>query len=136
MNLIKINNKKEIARDIISLGSIIFYLLVSARALVGPFWIFFTFLCTSALILIIINFIHKEFEKYIARGIILAIGTSYFYSDLIFTLFAVLVYILMIFSSYYLGNSKIKIIKGIIFGLLSAGAGYFAAVLIFERPWH
>jgi hypothetical protein len=127
---------KETARDIIALGSIVFYFLVVGRALVGPFWIFFTFLCSAAAALLIIYFLHKEFETYIARGIILAIGTSYFYSDLIFTLFAAVVYILMVVSSSLLGNSIKKIVKGIIFGLISTGVGYLAAELFFERPWY
>jgi hypothetical protein len=80
--------------------------------------------------------LHNEFETYIARGIILAIGTSYFYGDLIFTLFAAVVYILMVVSSYYLRDSYLIIIKGIIFGLISTGVGYLAAELFFERPWY
>jgi hypothetical protein len=127
---------KETARDIIALGSIVFYFLVVGRALVGPFWVFFTFLCCAAATLLIIYFLHKEFETYIARGIILAIGTSYFYSDLIFTLFAAVVYIIMVVSSSLLGNSIKKIVKGIIFGLISTGVGYLAAELFFERPWY
>jgi hypothetical protein len=127
---------KETARDIIALGSIVFYFLVVGRALVGPFWVFFTFLCSSAAALLIIYFLHKGFETYIARGIILAIGTSYFYGDMIFTLFASAVYILMVISSSFLGNSIKKIIKGIIFGLISTGVGYLIAELFFERPWY
>jgi hypothetical protein len=127
---------KETARDIIALGSIVFYFLVVGRALVGPFWVFFTFLCCAAATLLIIYFLHNEFETYIARGIILAIGTSYFYGDLIFTLFAAVVYILMVVSSYYLRDSYLIIIKGIIFGLISTGVGYLTAELFFERPWY
>jgi len=127
---------KETARDIISLGSIVFYSLVIGRALVGPFWVFLTFLCSAALVLLLIYFVHKEFEPYLARGIILAIGTSYFYIDFIFTLFAAAVYILMIISSFFLGNSILKIIKGIISGLISTGAGYLVVEIFFEGPWY
>jgi len=127
---------KEIARDIISLGSIVFYFLVIGRALVGPFWVFLTFLCSAALVLILIYFLDKEFESYLARGIILAIGTSYFYGDFIFTLFAAAVYILMVVSSFYLRNSVLKIIKGIVFGLISTGAGYLIAEIFFDKPWY
>ncbi|MDO8548861.1 MAG: hypothetical protein Q7S39_01745 [Ignavibacteria bacterium] len=128
--------RKEIARDIISLGSIVFYFLVIGRALVGPFWVFLTFLCSAALVLLLIYFLHKEFESYLARGIILAIGTSYFYGDFIFTLFAAAVYILMVVSSFFLWNSVLKIIKGIIFGLISTGAGYLIVEIFFDKPWY
>lgn len=134
--MFKKNWQKEIARDIIAMGSIVFYFLVVGRALVGPFWIFLTFLCLSAIILLLIYFVHREFESYLARGIILAIGTSYFYGDIIFSLFAASVYILMVLSSFFLGNSIFKIIKGIIFGLISTGAGYIVIEIFFERPWY
>jgi hypothetical protein len=130
------NWKSEILRDILSLGSIVFYLLVVARALVGPFWIFFSFLLISASVLLIIFFLHKNFESYIARGIILAAGTSFFYNDLIFSIFAGMIYIAMIVSSSFLGNSFPKILKGLLFGILSTGCGYFAVSLIFEKPWY
>jgi hypothetical protein len=128
--------RKEIARDIISLGSIVFYFLVIGRALVGPFWVFLTFLCSAASVLLIIYFLQRDFESYLARGIILAIGTSYFYGDFIFTLFAAAVYILMIVSSSFLGSSISKIIKGIIFGLISTSTGYLIAEIFFEGPWY
>ncbi len=127
---------KEIARDIISLGSIVFYFLVVGRALVGPFWVFLTFLSSAAVVLFILYLLQREFELYIARGIILAIGTSYFYGDFIFTLFAAAVYILMVISSSFLGNSTVKIIKGIIFGLISTGVGYLIAEIFFKGPWY
>lgn len=127
---------KETARDILALGSIIFYFLVVGRALVGPFWIFFTFLFSAALTLLIIYYQHKKFDTYLARGIILAMGTSFFYRDLTFTFFAAAVYFLMILSSRYLENGRLKILKGIIFGLISTGAGYLAAEIFFEKPWY
>jgi hypothetical protein len=133
--MISKNWRKEIARDLISLGSIIFYTLVIARALVGPFWSFLTFLCFSGLVLLLIYVLHREFELYLARGIILAIGTSFFYRDFIFTLFVLVIYILMIFSSSFLGNSNLKIFKGIILGMLSTVAGYFITNAVFEDMW-
>ncbi len=125
----------KIARDIIALGSVIFYLLVAARALVGPFWHFFTFLCSAAVILIIIFLLNKDFELYISRGLILAIGTIYFYSDILFTIFASVVYCLMIISSSYLGNKGIKILKGLLVGSVSILGGYLTVEFFFEIPW-
>ncbi|RPI74122.1 MAG: hypothetical protein EHM47_04485, partial [Ignavibacteriales bacterium] len=89
---------RDISRDIIALGSIVFYSLVLIRALVGPFWIFFTYLASAAIFLFVLFLLHKNFETYLARGIILASGTSYFYQDFIFALFALFIYILMVIS--------------------------------------
>jgi len=127
---------RDLSRDIIALGSIVFYSLVIIRALVGPFWIFFTYLSSAAIFLFVLFLLHKNIETYLARGIILAAGTSYFYQDFIFALFAIIIFILMVISSNYIGNTKSKIIKGIMFGLLSVGFGYFITQLFFEKPWH
>jgi len=127
---------RDISRDIIALGSIVFYSLVLIRALVGPFWIFFTYLASAAIFLFVLFLLHKNFETYLARGIILASGTSYFYQDFIFALFALFIYILMVISSNYIGNPKSRIIKGILFGMLAVGLGYFMTQLFFEKPWH
>jgi hypothetical protein len=42
----------------------------------------------------------------------------------------------MIASASFLGNSFLKIIKGIILGLISTGVGYLTVELVFERPWY
>lgn len=121
---------KEVARDLLALGSIIFYFLVLGRALIGPFWIFFSYLGTAALLLFLIFIIHKDYETYLARGLVLAFGTSVFYSEIVFTIFASVIYLLMIFSSYVIGNSFKKIIKGILFALLAVLSGYLVSELV------
>jgi hypothetical protein len=118
---------KEISRDVLALGSIVFYFLVLGRALIGPFWIFFSYLCTAALVLIIIFLLHKNYETYLARGLVLAVGTSVFYSEIIFTVFASSIYLLMIASSFLIRNSAGKIIKGILFGGIAVLAGYLVS---------
>jgi hypothetical protein len=42
----------------------------------------------------------------------------------------------MVLSSFFLENSILNIIKGIIFGLISTGAGYIAVEIFFSRPWY
>jgi hypothetical protein len=83
--MIKKDWLEKTARDTIALGSIVFYSLVIGRALVGPFWIFFTYLISSAIFLFITHTFYKKNEIYLARGMILAIGTSYFYKDFTFS---------------------------------------------------
>ena len=124
------NWKEKIARDIIALGSIIFYSLVVARALIGPFWVFFYFLVIAAVVLLLIFLLHKDFDTYIARGLVLAVGTSLFYKDLLFAIFAFLIYLLMIISSYYLRNSISEIAKGVTFAIISIAIAIFSTELI------
>ena len=124
------NWKEEIARDIIALGSIIFYSLVVVRALIGPFWIFFYFLIIAAAVLFLIFLMHRKFDTYVSRGLILAVGTSFFYKNSLFAIFAFLIYVLMILSSYYLKNSIFEVIKGIVFAGVSIVIAIFSAELI------
>jgi len=123
---------KEIERDILALGSIIFYFLVIGRALVGPFWALFTQLIIAAVIFIIIFILTKKFDTYISRGFILALFTSLYYESIIYSVFASTILILIIISSYHLGNPLRKIMLGIFVGLLCSAAGFFGEKLFIK----
>lgn len=119
---------KRIERDVLALGSIVFYFLVLGRALVGPFVVLITQLITAGVILFLIYIVHRRFDTYLARGIILAIFTSLFYDNTIYLVFVSIVFVIMILSSYHIGSSKQNILKGVIFGAIGSVIGYFASV--------
>ena len=126
----KLNFKKwiaEIERDLLALGSIIFYFLVIGRALVGPFWILFTQLVTAAVIFLIFEMIIKDFEKYIARGLIL---TNLYYESILFLIFSSIILLLMMISSFKLGNEIKKIMIGIFIGTASSISSYFGTLIL------
>ena len=52
-------NKTEVARDNLALGSLIFFIIVLIRALIGPYWRFFMELAIAGVILIILNLFIK-----------------------------------------------------------------------------
>ena len=129
----KLNFKKwiaEIERDLLALGSIIFYFLVIARALVGPFWILFTQLVTAAVIFLIFEMIIKDFEKYIARGLILTGFTNLYYESILFLIFSSIILLLMMISSFKLGNEIKKIMIGIFIGTASSISSYFGTLIL------
>jgi len=119
------NPKKELARDLLALGSWIFYLLVIVRALIKPYRPLTDQLIIAAITLILLSLLIKNSDTYLAKAIILAFFTSIFYNDNLFSLFAAIVIIGMLISSHYLENSKTKIAKGIIIGIIATLLGYY-----------
>ena len=119
------NWKKEAARDVLALGSWIFYLLVVGRALIKPYRPFVDQIVIAAVVLILAGLIFVKWEKYVARGLVLAFFTSLFYEDALFTGFSILVFGLMIVSSKMVGNSWKEIVFGILIGGVGILAGWF-----------
>ena len=119
------NWKKEIARDAIAFGSILFYLIVMIRAIIGEYLSFVYQLLIALVFLIIISFIVKNANHHIARAFVLVVFTSGFYKDSLFTIFASLLFIFMIGAAFYIKEKKKVIVKGIIIGVIAALVGYY-----------
>lgn len=110
---------KNISRDLLSLGSIVFYTLVVGRAMIYPYYLFLTELLIAAFILFFIFLYIKKLDTYTARALILTVLTSRFYESLTFSLFAGSAFILIVISSIYIGNGKKEIVRGIISAVIS-----------------
>lgn len=123
-------NWKEIARDILALGSIPFYFIVIVRAIVGDYAPFIYQLVFALLALFLLCEMNKKANQHIARGLILAVFTSLFYKDTIYTVFAFALLIAMIFSLHYLKTDKKEILNGLIFGAISSAVSYYATSFI------
>lgn len=116
--------KKELARDFFSLGSWVFYILVLIRALIKPYRPFVDQIIIAAIVVVILrSFIHSD--GYLARGLILAVFTSLFYQDFLFTIFAFLVLAGLIYASFILGRRMRSRIIGLIFGVIAVLIGYY-----------
>jgi len=124
------NWKKEIARDTLALGSIPFYILVMARAVVGKYAIFIYQLLIALVILFILSKIIKNSQMHIARAFVLVVFTTLFYNDQFYTVFVFLVFIILIVSCLYLKIKKIEIGKGILLGIIASLVSYYLAPLI------
>ena len=123
------NWKKGVARDLVALGSIPFYILVMARSLVGDHYLFLY----QTLIAII--FVHLfgwklEFNRHLARIVPLVVFTVMFYNTWKFSVFAIVAGLLMFGSLFYLKESYKKINFGLLFGVLATLLGYYLAPLI------
>ena len=125
----KEGKKREFARDFLSVGSIVFYILVLARALIQPYRPFVDQLVVSLVVLMVISLFVK-YDGYVARGLILVFFTSVFYNSNLFTWFAVVVFLGLMISSYYLRKDKRSLIKGVVFGIVSVLVGYYGVVWV------
>ena len=81
-------------------------------------------------ILVLLSFIIKNANQYLARAFVLVAFTSLFYKDNLFTIFAFLLWFFMIGSAFYMKINKKSIAKGIVLGVIAALAGYYLSLSI------
>lgn len=120
---------KVLARDLTALGGIPFLILTIVRVSFGEIYYPMQFIISSALFFILNSILKGRMRAGI--GLILVIFTSLYYNHALFTIFALLVYVGIVVSLFYLERSGGKILKGILLGLISAAAGYAVVKLIF-----
>ncbi|MBI2671285.1 hypothetical protein HYX18_04905 [Candidatus Woesearchaeota archaeon] len=122
--------KKEVTRDTIALGGITFYFIVIIRAIIGNYKIFIYQLVIALLILIVLSRLIKKTNNHISRGFILFVFISLYYKELVFTIFASLLFITMLISSYYLKTKGHEVINSILIGIVSTSISYYLAPLL------
>lgn len=121
---------REFARDLIALGSPIFFILVIARIfLLSNFEYLSQFLIAGILFFSLAYFLKGNI--YSGSGLIVLTFAGIYYNDLKFGLFGFLVYLGLLSSLVYLKYDKKEIFKGIIFGIISTGISWYAVRLIF-----
>ena len=122
---------RETARDIIALGSIPFFILVLVRVslIQKPFY-FYQFLIAGIIFLLFM--IILKYNLYSGLGFIILVFTNLYYNEFKFLIFSILVYIGLILSLFYIKEEKYKIIKGILFGVISSGISYLFVKYFFQ----
>ncbi len=126
----KENWKYEIARDSMAFGSILFYLIVIARATIGDYMIFVYQLLIALVILILFYLVINNANYHIARAFVLVVFTSLFYKDNFYTIFVSLIWLFMIGAAFYIKLKKESIFKGIILGIIAVLAGYYLSLVV------
>ena len=122
--------KNEIARDLIALGGLPFYILIVVRTTIGSYHDFLFRLLIALVSLFVLTRFIRDANQHIARGLILVVVTSLHYEDLPFTIFAFIVWLIMVYSLTYLKATWKEIVTGIVFGVISTALGYFLTFLI------
>ncbi len=124
------NAKEEITRDLIALGGLPFYFLVIVRASIGGYLSFLSHVAVALPVLYLLSRAVRGSNLHIARGFILVIFTSVYYSALPFTVFSLLVWCGMIYALIYMKTDKGDILKGIALGVVSVAISYTLTLLI------
>ena len=119
-----------IARDLVALGGLPFYLLVAARAAIGPYPAFLSQVVIALPVLLLLARLVPKSNLHIARALILVVFTSVFYESPLFTAFSTLVWAGMIFSLVRLKTPAKEITRGIALGIVSVVLGYLLTLLI------
>ena len=122
---------REFARDFVALGGIPFFILVLVRVSLLERPDFFSQFIIAGVIFIILMLIFKS-DMYSGLGLIVLVFTIIYYEQTRFTIFAILAYILLIISLFYLKIDKKHIFKGISFGVIGTIISYYAVRLIFN----
>jgi hypothetical protein len=126
---LKTDWKKEVARDILALGSIPFYFIVVIRAIIGKYLPFvYELVIAFTLLFILSRFI--KFDQYLSRGLVLVVFTSLFYKEYLFTTFAFVLWFLIIYSSRCLNKETKEIIRGIVLGVIVSAVSYYLVLLL------
>ena len=122
---------KETARDLIALGSPIFFIIVIARIYLLSNYSYLSQFIIGALIFFPLMFLFKA-NMYSGLGLIVLIFTTLFYNNLKFTIFGIAIYLLLLASLIYLKYDKKKVIMGIIFGAIATGISYYVVRFLFS----
>jgi len=115
---------RELARDLVAFGSIPFYIIVIARSTIGNHQLF-VYQTIIALILLTAISIFVKGNMHIARGFVLFGFTSLFYYDLIFALFAFMLWLATLVSLFYLKKKTSMILKGVAIGVVCFATAYY-----------
>lgn len=114
----------EGARDLIAFGSIPMFIIVAARSSIGGYYNFVYEILIAGAILLILSLFFKN-EYHMGVIIILFIFTSLFYSQKVYTAFAIVILLLFTAAVFYLKYDKKQVLKGLILGLISSGISYY-----------
>lgn len=120
----------ELARDLVAFGSIPFLFLTVAR--VSGMGLYPLQFILAAVLFFILKALFKA-NLHAGVGIILLGLTSLYYESWLFAFFALLVYIGLVYSLFYLGRGKKEVLKGVLWGVVSTGLAYFIIKFIEAR---
>jgi len=115
---------KEIARDLIALGGLPFFVLVLVRVyLLNKPMYFAQFVVAGLIFILIALFLRISF--YAGLGLVILMFTNLYYQDMRFGIFSIVAYVLLLAALAYLKKEKKDILLGVIAGGLSTGIAYY-----------
>ena len=114
---------REMARDIVALGGLPFFILVLVRVWMLDNVEYILQFVVAGIVFGMLFFVFRQ-NVYSGLGLIVLVFTSLYYGALNFAIFAMIVYILLLISLFYLKKDVGKILAGVILGILGIGCSY------------
>lgn len=124
-------NIKSVARDVLALGSWVFFLIVLARMATGPFRPVLDKTLIAGVFVLIVFVFWKGFDSYVSKGLILVYFTSVFYESLIYMVFVSIIGIGLIWSAWFVEGDFKKIMGGFFVGVLGVLIGEYGILLYY-----
>ncbi len=121
---------KEAARDLIALGSPIFFIVVLARVATLSNLEYLSQFIIAGILFYTFTILLKT-DKRAGLGVVLLIFITIYYDSPGFTWFARIVFILFIGALYYLKIEKLEIAKSIALGVIATGISYYSVRFLF-----
>ena len=121
---------KDLARDLIALGSPIFFIVVLARVSILSNLEYLSQFIIAGVLFYSLAILIKTNKK-AGMGVILLVFLTIYYNNFRFTWFARILFILFIAALWYLKVEKLDLAKSIALGSISAGASYYAVQFLF-----
>jgi len=118
---------REVERDVLALGGAVFYFLVLGRSLVGPFWDLVVPLLVVAGLLIVALPLLRGTDLYLTRAMVVAVLISRHYDDVVFAIFAAVIFALMVLFAFRLDRPRSAILQGLLLGTVLAVGAYALA---------
>jgi hypothetical protein len=118
---------REFARDLLALGSLPFFILVAVRIMMLRISYYTIGFISAGILFLILAFALKP-DLYSGLGFIMVFSLVPFYNELKFTIFAIIGYILLLGSLFYLGKKRKDVFLGIVLGFISSAIGYWISL--------
>ena len=107
-----------------------FYFIVVIRAIIGEFKPFIAHLAFGLVIYYFLSRFIKPSDPHIARGLILLIFISFYYQVLLFTIFATLLWLVMLWAQSTRNIKWNTLLGGALLGIISSALSYYLALQI------
>ena len=118
------NWKGEIARDLVALGSIPFFILVLVRVYLLNKPDYFSQFLIAGILLILLSFVIK-INLYSGLALVILVFTNLYYQDAKYAVFSIVAYILLLGSLIYLKKEKKQVFFGLVFGGVFTALTYY-----------
>ena len=114
---------KEVARDLVALGSVPFFVLVLVRVWMLNNPVYFLQFVTSGVVFGLM-FLWVRQDVYAGLGLIVLVFTSLYYGDFLYVVFGSVAYCLLVVSLFYLEKDWRKILFGVVVGGISIAISF------------